>query len=84
MAHPPPPPPEMSPAEQRVRDFWQRMASNDFASLAPLLGGVIFDITGHYSALYGTLAVVYATAFTFLLLAADPQRHQPPVTEAAA
>lgn len=37
MAHPLHRPPEMSPAEQCVRDFWQRMASNDFASLAPLL-----------------------------------------------
>lgn len=27
----------MSPAEHIVRDFWQRMASNDFASLTPLL-----------------------------------------------
>ena len=27
----------MTSAEQLVRDFWQRMASNDFASLAPLL-----------------------------------------------
>lgn len=28
---------QMTSAEQLVRDFWQRMASNDFASLAPLL-----------------------------------------------
>ena len=54
------------------------------ASLAPLLGGVIFDMTGHYSALYGTLAVVYVTAFTCLLLAADPQKNLPPVAEPTA
>jgi sugar phosphate permease len=44
------------------------------ASLAPLLGGVVADVTGSYAPLYGVLACVYLLSIGCLLLARQPAR----------
>lgn len=44
------------------------------AALAPLWGGLAFDVTGHYQVLYLGLACSYVVAFSCLLAAKQPVR----------